>query len=109
MCVYISDDVWNDTSLSFFERCLIGKITALAQKDGMCWAGDERLAGFALGMEAVERLFESFLGRLARVDRAPELPDNRLGHARLLAFRPKNTHPFQRVPVMARAMAERDR
>jgi DNA-binding transcriptional regulator YhcF (GntR family) len=46
MCVYISDDVWNDTSLSFFERCFIGKITALAQKDGMCWAGDERLAQY---------------------------------------------------------------
>ena len=46
MCVYISDDVWNDTSLSFFERCFIGKITALAQKDGVCWAGDERLAKY---------------------------------------------------------------
>ena len=46
MCVYITDDVWNDTSLSFFERCFIGKITALAQKDGECWAGDERLAEY---------------------------------------------------------------
>ena len=46
MCVYITDDVWNDTSLSFFERCFIGKIAALAQKDGECWAGDERLAEY---------------------------------------------------------------
>lgn len=46
MCIYIAEEVWNDTSLSFFERCFMGKIMALAQKDGVCWAGDERLAKY---------------------------------------------------------------
>jgi Mn-dependent DtxR family transcriptional regulator len=46
MCIYIPDEVWNDTSLSLFERCFMGKIMALAQKDGVCWAGDKRLAEY---------------------------------------------------------------
>ena len=46
MCIYIPDEVWNDTSLSLFERCFMGKIMALAKKDGVCWAGDNRLAEY---------------------------------------------------------------
>ena len=71
-------------------------------------AGHERLAGLALGMQAIELLLEPFLGGFARVDRAA-LFANRGFHARALRlFSPKNTQPFQRVPVIARAMAEID-
>ncbi len=38
-------------------------------------AGDVGAAGLALGVEAVELHVEPFLGRLARVDGAAELPD----------------------------------
>ena len=76
-------------------------------------AGDVGLAGLALGVQAVELLLEALLGRLAGVDRAAELADRlALGtaaHAALRFFSPKNTRPFQRVPVMARAMAESER
>ena len=72
-------------------------------------AGDVCLAGLPLGVQAVEFLLQPFLGGFARVDRAAQFPDNRLGHAPLRwFFSPKNTQPFQRVPVMARAMAESD-
>ena len=74
-------------------------------------AGDVGLAGLALGVERVELLLQPFLGGLARVDRAALFPDidSRLGHVRALRFfSPKKTQPFQRVPVMARAMADSD-
>ena len=85
-------------------------------------AGDIGFAGLALGMQRVELLLQTLLGRFARVDGAAQLAQDRLGHVvglcaraviRLPLFalrllRPKKTHPFQRVPVMARAMAERD-
>ena len=65
--------------------------------------------GLALGVEAVELHIETFLARLARIDGAAELADDRLLQARPRAFlRPKKTQPFQRVPVMARATAESD-
>ena len=82
-------------------------------------AGDVGLAGLALGVEAVELLLEPFLGRLAGVDGAAELADRWPAWRRRPAgflrscrprrfFRPKKIQPFQRVPVMARAIAERD-
>src|SRR5690606_32270629 len=72
-------------------------------------AGDVRLAGFALGMQAVELLLESFLGGFPGVDGATEFADHGLRHVRPLWFlSPKNNQPFQRVPVMARAMADSD-
>ena len=46
MCIYIPDDIWNDPDLSIFERCFMGKIMSLSQKDGVCWAGDKRLAEY---------------------------------------------------------------
>jgi hypothetical protein len=46
MCIYIPDEIWHDPSLSLFERCFMGKIMALSQKDGVCWAGDNRLAEY---------------------------------------------------------------
>ena len=71
-------------------------------------AGHERLAGLALGVERVELLLQPFLGRFARVDRAALFAHRGL-HARALRlFNPKNTQPFQRVPVIARAMADSD-
>ena len=45
-------------------------------------AGDVGLAGLALGVEAVELHVEAFLAGLAGVDRAAELADDRLLHAR---------------------------
>ncbi len=72
-------------------------------------AGDVRLASLPLGVEAVELLLQPFLGGLARVDRAALFSHDRLGHVRALRdFKPKNTQPFQRVPVIARAMADSD-
>ena len=61
---------------------------------------DEGFAGFPLGVEAVELLVEPFLGAFAGIERAALLhwPDWR---------RPKNRGPFQRVPVMALAAADR--
>jgi len=69
-------------------------------------------------IEGVEFHVEPFFARLARVDGGADFLDRgRHGgvgvgfalHAEpLLFFRPKNTQPFQRVPVMARAMAESD-
>src|SRR5690606_24398813 len=75
---------------------------------------DVRLAGLSLGMQAVELLFQPFLGGFAGVDGAAQLADDlgsfgQLCHVRPLWFlRPKKTQPFQRVPVMARAMADSD-
>ena len=72
-------------------------------------ACDERLARLSLSVERIELLLQPFLGRLARVDRAALFAYDRLRHVRALRFlSPKNTQPFQRVPVMARAMADSD-
>ena len=71
-------------------------------------AGHERLAGLALGVQAVELLLQPFLGGFARVDRAALFAHRGLHARALLLFNPKNTQPFQRVPVIARAMAEID-
>ena len=80
--------------------------------------GDVGLAGVALGVEGVELLVEPLLGALAGVDRAAELPHLRrhrgvgpraAAHAPPRWRSPKKVQPFQRVPVMWRAMAERDR
>ena len=77
-------------------------------------AGDVGLASLALGVEAVELLIQAFLARLPGVDRAAELAED-LGRCGRLLHRPaperrtpKKTHPFHRVPVMARAIAESD-
>ena len=67
------------------------------------------LAGLPLGIQRVELHVEALLAGFAGIYRAPELSDHRLAHEEprwLLS--PKNTRPFQRVPVMARATAERD-
>ena len=80
-------------------------------------AGDIRLARLTLGVERVESLVEALFARLPGVDGAAQLArDGRdrggrgaAGHALPRAvFSPKNTSPFQRVPVMARAMADSD-
>jgi hypothetical protein len=78
-------------------------------------AGDVRLAGLALSVEAVELLLQPFLGGFAGVDRTAQLADDLRfillhRHARrpLWFLSPKNTQPFHRVPVMARAIADSD-
>ena len=70
-------------------------------------AGDIGLACLALGVQGVELLLEPLLARLAGVDRAAELADRCL-HAALPGASPKNSGPFHRVPVIARAMADSD-
>ena len=73
-------------------------------------AGNVGLAGLALGLQRVELLVEPLLGGLAGVDRAPELAGDGLRHAaRPWRLTPKKMRPFQRVPVIARAMAESER
>ena len=77
-------------------------------------AGDIGAARVALRIERVELLLEPFLARFSRVDGAAEFPGDRfcragLCHARPRLFlSPKNRQPFQRVPVMARAIADSD-
>ena len=73
-------------------------------------AGDIGLAGLALGVEGVELLLEPFLGGFAGVDGAAELADGSglASCAPPLILEAEEDQPFQRVPVMARAMAESD-
>ena len=74
-------------------------------------AGNVCLAGLALGVERVELLLQPLLGGLARLDGAAALElDLRLRRyaARLWFLRPKKMSPFQRVPVIARAIADSD-
>jgi hypothetical protein len=74
-------------------------------------AGDIGLAGFALRVQRVELLLEPLLGRSPGIDSAAEFAGDRgLRHAGLpCRLMPKKTNPFQRVPVIARAMAESER
>ena len=61
-----------------------------------------RRAGFALRIEGVERLLKAFLAALPRIEGAVET-----GLAHLADRRPKKRGPFQRVPAIAVAAAER--
>src|SRR5690606_14259210 len=77
-------------------------------------ACDVRLAGLALCVEAVELLLQALLRGFARVDGAALAAGRgerrRIPHRspRLISRRPKKRQPFQRVPAIARAMAESD-
>ncbi len=80
-------------------------------------AGDVRFAGVALRVEGVEFLLQPLVRGLSRVHGAAELlrggrhgwlDVGAAGHASPRARNPKNVQPFQRVPVMCRAMAESD-
>src|SRR5581483_8030619 len=72
-------------------------------------ARDIGFAGLALGIERIEFLLQAFFAGLAGVDCAAELADDRLFHdGTRRFFRPKKSKPFQRVPVIARAMADSD-
>src|SRR3954447_10216718 len=72
-------------------------------------AGDVGLAGVALGIERVELLIQALFTGFARVDGAAELSKHRFVHVRARwFFKPKKTRPFQRLPVMALAIADRD-
>ena len=66
--------------------------------------GDIGFASLPLSIQTVEFLIQSFLNGLACVNRA-SLLWNRLHHHH---FTPKKSLPFQRVPVISRAMAESD-
>ena len=67
--------------------------------------GQRRLA---LGVEGVELHVEALVGRDAGVDGAADLADGRF-HLPLRWLRsPKKAGPFQRVPVIARAIADSD-
>ena len=67
--------------------------------------GERRLA---LGVEGVELHLEAFFRRLAGVDGAAELADGSLHFALRDGRSAKNAGPFQRVPVIARAIADSD-
>ena len=61
------------------------------------------------GVERVELLLQTFLRGFPRVNGATEFSNDRFVHDRpLWLLSPKNTQPFQRVPVMARAIADSD-
>ena len=80
----------------------------------MALAGDVGLCRFPLRIKAVELLLQPLRGGLARVHGAPHgagfvhLPVARLPDA-LAPESPKNTKPFQWLPVISRAMADSDR
>ena len=67
-------------------------------------AGDIGFTSLPLSIQTVKFLIQSFLNGLACVNRA-SLLWNRLHHHH---FTPKKSLPFQRVPVISRAMAESD-
>src|SRR3954451_7174478 len=85
----------------------------------VCLALDGGLAGLSLGIEGVEGEIEVMLGGFAGVDRAAldlwrraflHGPAPRLARAADRSWpsvRPKKRQPFQRVPVISLAMAER--
>ena len=60
-----------------------------------------------VGVERVELHVEALVGRDAGVDGAANFANGRF-HVPLPFRRPKNAGPFQRVPVIARAIAESD-
>ena len=62
-------------------------------------APDECFASLPLGIQGIEVLLETFLGRLAGVD----------GALASVGHKPKNLRPDQRAPVIARAISEIDR
>lgn len=62
---------------------------------------DTGLAGFSLCIEVVELLLQALFTGLARVHRAMEPSGDRLFHFNHRRF----VSPFQRVPVMARAIS----
>jgi hypothetical protein len=71
-------------------------------------AGDVRLAGLALSVEAVELLLQPFFGGFAGVDGAAAFQLHLAHHRLPRRFKPKKISPFQRVPVIARAIADND-
>jgi hypothetical protein len=71
-------------------------------------AGDVGRAGSVLRVEGVEALLQPLLGGLAGVDCAADGAP--AAHAATsFASKPKNRGPDQRVPVIARATADKDR
>ncbi len=76
----------------------------------MLLAEDISGTGLALGVERVEVLLETLLGRLARIDRAAGGSfQPRLAHPGLPPLRrPKKAGPLRREPVISRAIAESD-
>src|SRR3954470_11425436 len=78
---------------------------------GVRLASDIGLRGIILGIEGIEVLFQPLVGGDAGIDRTSHHLD-RLGVQDRASFkdlsrRPKNRGPFQRVPVMAKAMFDR--
>src|SRR5205823_138117 len=70
----------------------------------VCLALYIRLARLALSMQGVERLFQTLLARLPRIDGATA----KRGHDLRFCRRPKKRGPDQRVPVMRWAMADNE-
>ena len=44
--IWIPEEIWLDKSLSFAERVFLSKVLALSEKDGSCWAGDDKLSDY---------------------------------------------------------------
>ena len=74
---------------------------------------DESLAGFPLRIEGVEGLLQTFFTRLPGIYRTTNdrlyltIHDTSFDDRDCFAFRPKNSGPDRRVPVMSRAISER--
>src|SRR6267142_316266 len=123
---FVHNNNINTTSLDVYEKAFEGRavkrppryaaivVTVRNQDPAFpSLAGDVSLASLPLGFQRVELHLEAFFTRFAGIDRAPEFLVRRHGGELLPGhatprwfFRPKNTQPFQRTPVMARAMAE---
>ena len=78
---------------------------------GVRLASDIGLRGIILGIQGIEVLFQPLVGGDAGIDRTSHRLDC-LGVQDRASFddlsrRPKNRGPFQRVPVMARAIFDR--
>ncbi len=68
---------------------------------------DVGLAGLPLGVQAVEALLQALLGAFPSVDRAAQLTGWAALHGPSCMRSPKNRGPFQRIPVISRATADR--
>jgi len=82
-------------------------IMLLKYKPAFCGLGlDIRLTGLALGVERIELKLKTVLGRFPGIDGTPEQLFRVTDHGAysLSARRPKNFGPFQRLPVISRAM-----
>ena len=113
--LYVSKQLLQPGSVGRATRIAAIIIMAAHQRPaGMRLTADIGLGGITLGVERVEILVEPVIGGHPGINRTADPRALCRGHARAsgsitfgLSRRPKKRGPFQRVPVMAKAVSER--